>query len=311
MAESCARQVWVCKTNEVEDFPQDDNSQFLIGWDAYRFLLRLACGLDSPNRGETNVKGEIFRDWNRQKKRATHTRNLDTVFQQLKADSRVVGRCCLEQLQVAHRSIVARDLSCFRKGNRAIVAGHVNAYGSATNYVDRLLRVLNHSSRRASLVYITNPDDNVAQGILTKALIMRERGLIEYDVTSVSFAGLSRVIEDVDHLFCDLPMGEDFESDTFIMSVWANRVKRTNNFIHMRAGYGDKEALPTEWTKACLDRFISPEVISSETCDRTLRNERLFLTAEESIDVIVNMRMDGRSVSQSQFRFEAPHLVTA
>lgn len=63
--ETCLR--WVCFADEAS-LPQElpDNVDIYRGRDAYRFCLRIACGLNSPIVGETEVFGQfkaLFRDF--------------------------------------------------------------------------------------------------------------------------------------------------------------------------------------------------------------------------------------------------------
>ena len=311
MAESCARQVWVGTQAEFQDFPSTSGEIISTGVEAYRFLLRLACGLESPKKGETNVKGEIFSRWDKRKQRAVHTRGIDSIFQQLKADSRIISNFFLNDLQVAHYGMIARDLSGFRKDRKAIIVSDINANGGVASNTDWLLRVLNNRARRASLVYVTNPCPAVTQKVLEKALYMQSKGLIDFPVTSVAFDSIPRSIEGVDHVYCDMAMGSHFEADMQMISAWKNRARRGNNFTHFRGCYDPKGSSTSEWLEAELDNYTPPEALFEEAHRRKEKNLLLLDRAETGVDLIVEARQKDEPVSKSRFREMAPALIAA
>src|SRR4051812_1336975 len=65
---TCQRWVWVWNSEQVKSCPVDHSlipagTKLLKGPDAYRFLLKLATGLESEVLGETDIFGQVKEAW--------------------------------------------------------------------------------------------------------------------------------------------------------------------------------------------------------------------------------------------------------
>ena len=52
---TCVRSVLFCSAQALEEILLDESDEVYRGVEAYRFLLNIVCGLQSPIKGETEI----------------------------------------------------------------------------------------------------------------------------------------------------------------------------------------------------------------------------------------------------------------
>src|SRR5690349_14295498 len=65
--DTCQRTIWVTQQDKIEHFPQT-GAEIFQGQQAYQFLLRVACGLESRVIGETDIFGQLKEAWKKYSK---------------------------------------------------------------------------------------------------------------------------------------------------------------------------------------------------------------------------------------------------
>jgi hypothetical protein len=61
--DSCLRKLWVCDEAMLNRHELPIGAEVFSGVDAYAFLLRIACGLESQIQGETDIFGQLKQAW--------------------------------------------------------------------------------------------------------------------------------------------------------------------------------------------------------------------------------------------------------
>jgi hypothetical protein len=101
---SCQRMIWV-------DFGDEEISEAgfetFFGCDAYGFLLKVACGLESQVAGETDIFGQIKDTW---KKFASTDSLLSQIFQKLFEDTKEIRTHYMQNLGGSSYGSLVRKL---------------------------------------------------------------------------------------------------------------------------------------------------------------------------------------------------------
>jgi glutamyl-tRNA reductase len=140
--DSCQRWVWVYP-NSAEFAPElGSQARYFSGEAAYLFLLRVAAGLESEVKGETDVLGQIKDAW-----RDSDSPELSTWMQRLFEDARDVRANCLQGIGGASYGSLARKFLP-ASGPILIVGAGQMARSVATLLMDRELWITNRSPER-------------------------------------------------------------------------------------------------------------------------------------------------------------------
>ncbi len=95
--DTCQRKIWVY-SRELPN-PAPAQVEILSGIDAYRFLLRVACGLESMVQGETDIFGQIKEAWKRFESANRFTsRELSQWMQKLFEDTKDIRALHLQNV---------------------------------------------------------------------------------------------------------------------------------------------------------------------------------------------------------------------
>ncbi len=90
---TCLRKIWITFDNcsELDEARKTQPIDKMIGGDAYEFLLRIACGLESEIIGETDIFGQFKSAWSEFKKQnANDVESLQTWIQKLFEDTKEI-----------------------------------------------------------------------------------------------------------------------------------------------------------------------------------------------------------------------------
>lgn len=80
------------------------------GADAYAFLLRVACGLESEVKGETDIFGQLKEAWHRYELNGTHAQELSPWFRRLFEDTKEIRASHLQNVGGASYGSLVRKL---------------------------------------------------------------------------------------------------------------------------------------------------------------------------------------------------------
>lgn len=94
---TCLRTVYFMHINEFETFPVSKRDAVYVGEQAYRFLLEVLCGLQSPMVGETEVLGQ-FKEFLKAASSHELVKREKTFFNHLLKDCKTIRERHLQQL---------------------------------------------------------------------------------------------------------------------------------------------------------------------------------------------------------------------
>jgi Glutamyl-tRNAGlu reductase, N-terminal domain len=130
LMDTCQRRVAVVSGREALEqarleFPVDGAIETFAGADAYAFLLRFACGLESKLVAETEIFGQIKQAWREfSERRSPLARQLSPLIQLLFQDAKAVRAQCLAKLgSASYGSQVRRLLGEDAKGGPTLLIG--------------------------------------------------------------------------------------------------------------------------------------------------------------------------------------------
>ena len=209
------------RTQIVERFPAAARAQGFAGAEAYAFLLRFACGLESRLAGETEIFGQIKESW-----RAfcltpgLLSRQLDSWVQLIFKDTKEVRAGQLSSLgSASYGSQVRRLLGAATNGPTLLVGAGQLAQAVAPWLETRELLLWNRTTDRAHelarLVQERNP------GRVCRVL----DGSIEAELQAWSQAG--------DVVLC---VPADAARDTARVAAWQARHTHGGRIVHLGLG---------------------------------------------------------------------------
>lgn len=307
-AMSCARQVWFGTKDDFADFPRRDQSRTAVtyyeGAEAYKFMVQLVLGLDSKHVYENNVKGQVFSCWEQyQTSDAAKRKLLDRIMQDIKADSRHIDGAVLSGYKQHRHEISARDLSGQKKDDTILLVGANSGGGKLTNFTDGIARVTgNKRSNAAREIIVTHPDGTVRDSIYSQLRDMKIRGILQADISQVSFSDFSNTVEKSNRVYVDLPMGSDQEAEEHIVLSWQTRINQGNTLTYLRGNSNNMGFSTPLWEQAGLDSYISPEMIRADMSARNKHNRVVLQKADELIAFCTKLRVDGDSPSNAKVR---------
>lgn len=303
MAESCARQVWVCTPEtaaSLPDLPRGNAFQKMSGQAAYHFLLRLLTGMDSQKKGETNINGQFFQGW--EKFLSDHpvaSRGLSHVIQDVKTDARHVSNIILSQHKVRRHEIAARDLSGQSKGETALIIASEGRYGGASIFSKGIAQVIgNNRKGRVRDIVITHPDNGTLETLYREFKSMVFEKKISAGVGQVRFEDLSPAFEICDRVYSDLCMGTDEDHHKYIIETWRQRERRDNTITTLRGNSEKQGQSSGVWLQSGIDNWISAEQIREEMTARGAYNLHLEQKSEEVFAFCARTRASGKAVSE-------------
>lgn len=307
IAESCSRQAYFGLKKDFESFPPlaDSNAlKYFQGASAYRFLLRLACGLESARQAEDNIKGQLFEGWSKFEASNPETyKTLDTIMQQIKADSRYVSAAGLAHYKVYTHETVARDISGQEKGETMLLVASRGRHGGISSFSEKLMRVCgNNRNGRVDEIIVTSPETADLSYIFDEMLSLKRRGILAVDIKRASFPNFTRYVEQADHVYVDIAMGTHPDVEMQIISAWQNRVSKSNNLTLLRGDPTNNGASSGLWRDAGLDSYISPEDIRAAMTERMHTNIKAVADSECALEYCITLREKGESPSHAKVR---------
>jgi len=138
----CAHRLWLGSKEVFEEFPEDGraNLEFIEGPDAYKFLLRMLSGLNSPEVCETHIRKQFKDSWShmqtpeegenvrKQQERKDHVNKYMSLYGNVMKDSGVVSEKVLSQYKKPLYESAAKDISGQVRGDKIVIIANVNEY---------------------------------------------------------------------------------------------------------------------------------------------------------------------------------------
>ena len=203
-------------------------AQALSGAEAYAFLLRFACGLESRMAGETEVFGQIKESWrNLNAAPGALSRRLAPLVQMLFQDAKVIRATHLSKLgSASYGSQVRRVLGEASPGPTLLVGAGQLAKAVAPWLECGELLLWNRTAEKAHEVARRVKDRHPHR--LCRVL----DGSIESELDAWSCAG--------DVIVC---VPADAARDAARMAVWRSRAEHVGRIVHLGLG----ESLDANW----------------------------------------------------------------
>lgn len=306
LIESCSRQALLGFKKDFSAFPflGHPSNHFYEGPDAYKFLVRLACGLESARINEDNIKGQLFDGWDAYTTADTAKRKaLDSIMQDVKADSRFVHGATLSKFQFYRHELSARDLSGQQKGETILVVGSRNRHGELSGFTEGIISVTgNNRGGRVSEILVTSPNTQDLSVIHDKLRAMKVKGVLAADIVRIPFAQIGRHIERADRVFVDIAMGSSPVAEGEIISVWQGRVRQDNKMVMLRGNPMANNTSTGLWADVPLTSYISPEDIQADMRARGAANSKILEAAKDAVEYCVSLRERGESPSNAKVR---------
>jgi Glutamyl-tRNAGlu reductase, N-terminal domain len=140
---TCQRRVSIAASataidSTLDSMPSDGALQRLVGVDAYSFLLRLACGLESKMLAETQIFGQIKQAWQTYcKTHPSSGKQLSPVVQKLFQDTKDIrSRFLCNVGSSCYGSEVRRQLGATESAGPALLVGAGQLAQSVAPWID-------------------------------------------------------------------------------------------------------------------------------------------------------------------------------
>jgi|SRR3989338_7425155 len=294
--DTCTRKCWVGQKSDFQDFPvlhlPEEKSQYLVGQEAYEFLLRLKSGLISPKLGETNIDGQFIRDHQAFGQRCPGKyEEMSKFMETLKADARYIRSNYIEQLQKGTMENAAKLLANFKRGDKVLIVGKTGRNNAS---VSQVTLDVAFAVSHASQISYTCPD--------ALALDVIEARFKEEDVAKrfssatklnkVSLADIRPLIENGCHVFIDQPMGESSWNDSFLMGSWKAAQKNGFSMVHLRGSPSLMGGSTKAWKGAELSNYFGPEDVRDRKIKADHDNQVLIAQANYDVSVLAAARLN-------------------
>jgi hypothetical protein len=151
--DSCQRMLWVCSVEDLEAAGLDDIAEAGIevfeAADAYRFLLRVATGLESQIVGETDIFGQLKEAW----RKCGGGVELGVLMQRLFEDTKDIRSRYLQNLGGASYGSLVRMMLRSSPGPTLLVGAGQLAQSVAPYLMDQEIWLLNRSAESLAALH--------------------------------------------------------------------------------------------------------------------------------------------------------------
>jgi hypothetical protein len=154
--------LWACWEPDLQGVTAE-GAELYEGADAYRFLLRVATGLESQIVGETDIFGQLKEAWRKSQGQADGA--MDSLLQKLFEDTKDIRSRYLQNLGGASYGSLVRMMLKQSPGPRLLVGAGQLAHSVAPYLLDDELWIVNRSAAKREELYRALLDRCAAQGI--------------------------------------------------------------------------------------------------------------------------------------------------
>ena len=314
IASNCAHRLWIGSNRPFADFPEDGrkNLEILTKKDAYRHMLRMLSGIDSPRSCETHVRSQFKQKWLvfRAESPAVAV-SLETVYGQMMTDSGFVSDQILSDYRELKHENSARALSGQKKGDKVLIVADVNRHSNLAQYTERMIRLSeNKQGGIKDFLTLTHPDPKTLERLKQVVASLQSEKKIRCAVAFKPFDEIAKSFEENDRVYVDTAMDSNPEADLQVIQAWNNRVRTDNTLTHMRGNPQARGFSSEAWENANLDNYISPEDIRAELSARTKSNPLVIQRAEKAIEVFAEIRAEGKAPKRRLLQARSPEVFT-
>jgi hypothetical protein len=310
-AQSCARQTWFGTVDELKDFPlknkMSDKLDYLVGKEAYLFLLRLMLGLETKeNIAETNITGQINEGWRVfSEKMPEESAKLRHIFDGLKADSRLIRDRNLGEYTAPTLANAAIKLVEKKSNDIVTIIAHGERNGGSlsTETEDLIKRFGTVKKNFASEIIILGSDSGIRNMALKFVNGLRSNGYLQPDVTITIKTGSISNIQDSFNksslVFCAKPMvpnSEESEFEDNMVLGWDNRISESpiGKFVHLNGVPQLRGKSSKLWEDFGLQGYISPENVANQRDFIYANNDKVVGLAKHNASRFARIRYEGR-----------------
>lgn len=163
--DSCQRLLWACREHEfdIAELPVVAGLEVFEGADAYRFLLRVATGLESQIVGETDIFGQLKEAW---RKNGTGA-ELGVLMQRLFEDTKDIRSRYLQNMGGASYGSLVRMMLRSSQGPTLIVGAGQLAQSVAPYLLDQELWLSNRSAENLRSLHASLVARELSEGSVT------------------------------------------------------------------------------------------------------------------------------------------------
>ena len=219
---TCQRTLFLTSAHEVGKAFFTESNRAFTGTDAYEYLLRFACGLESEIKGETDVFGQVktaFKDLSTE--RPVLSESLNAIFQKLLEDTKEIRAHYLQGIGGNTYGALARRLMNPGETDRVLMIGAGDISKSVSPYfADSNLTIWNRSSQR-----LNDLGADLARKGLTAAL-------------STDTSALAEAIRNATMILIATPTGSSVEDAV------AQHLRPGTKVLHLGAQAKDTKLLP-------------------------------------------------------------------
>lgn len=219
---TCQRTLFLTSGHEVGKTFFTDSNRAFTGTDAYEYLLRFACGLESEIKGETDVFGQVKTAFkNLSSQHPVLSESLNAIFQKLLEDTKEIRAHYLQGIGGNTYGALARRLMNPGETDRVLMIGAGDISKSVSPYfADSNLTIWNRSSQR-----LNDLGADLARKGLTAAL-------------STDTSALAEAIRNATMILIATPTGSSVEDAV------AQHLRPGTKVLHLGAQSKDTKLLP-------------------------------------------------------------------
>ena len=297
---TCARKTWIGQTTDFEDFPfaaiPEGRGQYLVGPEAYEFLLRLKCGLESPKLGETSIDGQFLGDAAEFGQRCPDKfAKMSRLMEMLTIDTRHIRANFIEHLDKACVETSSKILSGFKKGDRIIIIGKTGRNDAVSQITLNLALTMKNASEICYTAF--SPETIPALMAAFKSASIRTRIPMVTPAIATDFADVPALIKKGSHVFIDNPMGENTWQESKLMGDWRSSAQAGFSMIHLRGSPSLMGGSTKAWKNAELPQYFAPEDVRERKIQIDSDNRTLLARADADIAKIAAARSEGSTAN--------------
>ncbi len=309
-AENCDRQLLIGFADDLQHVPKalrdtaDDNprhysdKQPIIarGADAYKHLLRVACGMLDKRPGEKETFENIRANWNafiqpaEDNQHQERRERFGRIVQDFMDDSSTIRGQVFQNREAGfflqavstEPAVAARNLIHPGKHKNILIIAEKE--GITTN----TFKVLDNC---ADVLYITHPDQKMCEGYANRFRQMGYKSTIE--IVPYEEAMQGELPNDIQIVFNCQPMDNGDKDRTFIEG-WQKNTDRGLALVHLKGNPLMRNATSDIWKASRLENVFFIENIQAQKERDRLHNSKILEHAETAITNCATSRCFGR-----------------
>jgi hypothetical protein len=297
--ESCARQLLVGTEEDLHKIPDDvkqkasksetttlkrssnrTRTSIRRAGEAYQYLLKVSCGLDSQKKGEPHILGQVRKTWKSfEQAYQDRAKQLSTIMQAVFEDAKKIRTNILNRLKPIDTAVAAKDLAGIKGGERVLIIAEKE--GTTTDIARALGK---ECATTVGELVITHPNQQALSERFSELQIEARDKRIKSPIQSINYQELLQEgFEQYDYVFVCQPMN-DSELDRQIIDQWKMRCREDGKLVHIKGNPLLRNTTTDLWKNAELGNFVRPEEISQFHRDCIQEDRKTIDHAEKACD---------------------------